>query len=175
MKAKSDYIFLGLLGISLATTIIITISSDYTLTNFHYAAIAGWLTVLILRIFLPRTGRYTVGLLLLLGVFNVLNFFLIRTASSFGIGDLSAAGIDPYLFCVLVVYYIVNKRAINRIISSIFRENDKERADKQQKLIDFYLSQFKNSTPDELERALNKIKDYPTEAQIAMQQIQARN
>lgn len=174
MKAKSDYIFLGLLGISLAATIIITISSDYALTNFHYAAITGWLITLALRIFSPHAGRYGVGLLLLLGVFNILNFFLVRTTSSFGVGSLSTGSIDPYLFCMLVTYYVINRKGINRILSHLFKGSEKEQADKQQKLIDFYINQFENSTPAQLAHAFGNIKDYPPEAQTALNQILAR-
>lgn len=163
MKAKSDYIFLGLLGAALLATILITVFSNYILTNYHYAAILCWIVVLVLRILKPRIGQYATGLIIMFGVINILNFILVRTEF--------LIGIDPYLFCLLIAYYLVNKKPIEHLLKNTIRGNGKERADQHQKMVDFYLDQFENITPAEFEKAFRNLNDYPVEAQMALKII----
>jgi hypothetical protein len=179
MKVKSDFIFIGALGILIINTITQSILFNYLLSINNYLGFAAWLLILLLRIFKSRIGRYGLGVLLILGLFNIINFTLARVFLTVGFGGVSKApietvGLNPIVLLVLIIYYFVNKKSINRILAHLFYGSQEEREREHQKKVDFYLKKFEDCDSNELDQMFNNLKDYPAEAQIALNQIRGQ-
>jgi DNA-directed RNA polymerase subunit F len=174
MKPKSDFVFISILGLLIIYTIWQSVVDDYVLNINHYLAFACWIVVLYFRIAKPRAGRYGVPLLLVLGTLNVFNFFYWRQSTTISIGEVSSPGFDVNLFLVLIAYYIVNFQSVNNLILKLFRGSDAERQEVHKKQIAFYLKKFEACNADELQKIYADLKSYPPEAQIALQQMQAK-
>jgi len=81
------------------------------------------------------------------------------------------AGTYPIIFLILIIYYVVNRKSINRILSSFIRGTGAEQEDAFQKKVAGYLKNFENSTPSELDYMYKNIKEYPPEAQEAISMV----
>jgi len=178
VKAKSDFIFLGILGALIANTIIQSVLFGYQLSINNYLGFVSWSVVWFLRITHIRFGKYGTALLLIAGSFNVINFGIGRISLSFSIGNVSnlsaeTIGLNPIILLILIAYYLVNKNSINRIVVNIFYGSAEEQQKKHQEKVNFYLKKFEGCNPVELEKVFDSINDYPQEAQIALNQIRA--
>jgi|GEM_PF-827986 len=180
MKQKTDYIFFGLIGLLIVNTIIQSQLYDYVLSINNYLGFAFWTISLFLRLRNSRTKRYPLAFLLILGTLNVLNFGIGSVTLSFSIGNISdipteRPGINPIILLVLIAYYLVNKKSINRILNNTFKGTEEEQRIEHQKTIDFYLKKFDACDEEEIKEILKNFNDYPNEAQIALRQIQSKN
>jgi hypothetical protein len=176
MKAKFDFLFLGILGLLIGNTIIHSYLFNYLLSINNYLGFGSWVIVLVLRLVNTRLGRYGTALLLILGTLNILNFGLGTVSLSFSIGNIDQiptepVGLDPVILLILIIYYFTNKKTVNRILSDIFYGNSKEQIQERQKKVEFYLEKFENYNSVEFDKILQSLKDYPIEAQIAIKEI----
>jgi hypothetical protein len=101
---------------------------------------------------------------LLLGTFNVLNFEVARIT-------INPGGFDPFLLLLLIIYYIINRRSVNRILFAFIYGDKKEIGNKHEKMVDFYFEKFKKCDTTELEQINKNFDEYPVEAQIALTKI----
>jgi len=159
------------LGIALAITINTTYNSDYVLTWHHYASLAGLLIALLLKIVYNRAGRYATAAILILGTLNIFNFQLIKTTDSFAVGSITLVAFEPYLSVLLIIYYFVNKTAINKVLRGVLRGSEKEQIDDHQKMVDFYLHKFGECTQAEFVQIFKNLNAYPEPAQEALKQL----
>jgi len=137
------------------------------------------LALLVLSFLLKRHGyrkaQIAIFFILLLFLCGLLNFKiefdnsdLTQTSFSANIGSLS---FDPVVFLLLLVYGLINKSAIKYFVSKAFYESDEEKSQKESIQTAFYYEKFTNSSNEELERCFKMYKEYPTEAQAALQRI----
>jgi hypothetical protein len=176
MKQKTDYIFFGLTGLLIASALILSQRYDYVLSINNYLAFFAWPIALFFRVY--KSKRYPLGIILLLALFNIINFGIGTISMKFGIHSsipVETPGINPIILLVVVVYYFVNKRQINNILSNFFKGTDEERREEFQKRVDFYLDKFNSCHEEELKGILENFNDYPDEAKTALRQIQASN
>lgn len=176
MRAKADFIFLGILGALIVNAIINAVVFNYQLSINNYFGFICWLLALLLRILNFRFNRYCVGCLIILGTLNILNFGIGTAVISFSVGNIydvkaDGLGLNPIILFILIVYCFVNKKVINVIISELWNGSAKEQEDARQKNINFYLKKFEHCSADELECLLKKLNDYPVEAQIAIKKL----
>ncbi|KQC01852.1 hypothetical protein [Pedobacter sp. Hv1] len=176
MKQKTDYIFFGLTGLLIASTLILSQLYGHVLTINNYLAFVAWPIALFLRMKTYQGKRYPLGIILLLALFNIINFEIGGFSMKFGINSsipIETPGINPIILLIVVAYYIINKERINHIISNFFKGTEEERSKEFQKTVDFYLHKFNACEEEELKGILKNFNDYPDEAKIALRQIQA--
>jgi hypothetical protein len=176
MKQKTDYIFFGLTGLLIASALILSQQYNYVISVNNYLAFFAWPIALFFRI--HKSKRYPLGIILLLALFNIINFGIGTVSMKFGIHSsipIETLGINPIILLISASYYIVNKRLINNILSNFFKGREEERREEFQKRVDFYLNKFSFCNEEELKEVLENFNDYPDEAKMALRQIQASN
>lgn len=178
MKAKIDYAFLGLLGLLLALLINQSVKFDYSLSLFNYLALIAWALTLAVRITKPALGRILVAWLIILATFNLFNFDTARSTFTVGFhgekSDYTTPLMNPIMFLLLVIFYIINRKSVNRKLARFFKGSPEELSAKQQKMVQFYLDRFGNLPPEEFEVIYANIHSYPDEAQEALMQLKSR-
>lgn len=168
MKGKSDYIFLGILGLCISSSIIYCLCTDYEITPYNYAAVTCLLLTLQLRILRPKAGRYAVAVLIILATLNVINFTFMRTTSSFNYSEVPFISLDPNLLLLLIIYCIVNRKTIISILSG--RRAEKRDSDYQQNY-NSHIKRFEKMTTEEFNQTMRYYDDHPPEAQAALKQL----
>lgn len=107
MKRKADFIFIGVLGLLLANTLIQFIVGNTVLTLNNYLGILFWLISIALRLTSHRYGRHVVAIMLLLGTLNLASFGIGNVSLSIGFGSLVSPGVNPILLLILIIYVFV--------------------------------------------------------------------
>jgi len=178
MKQKTDYIFFGILGLFIVITITLSSLQNFVLTINNYLAFIALPTALFLRVKLKNKRRYPLGVILMLSLFNIINFGLGTISITFGVHSsilIETPGINPIILLVVIAYYLVNKKMINIILSNFFKGTEEERRKEFQTTVDLYLKKFSSYEEAELKKILENFNDYPDEAKIALRQIQSGN
>lgn len=176
MKQKTDYIFFGLTGLLIASALILSQQYNYVISINNYLAFFAWPIAMFFRIY--KSKRYPLGVILLLALFNIINFGIGKVSMKFGIHSsipIETLGINPIILLITASYYFVNKRRIDNILSNFFKGTEEERREEFQKRVDFYLNKFSSCNEEELKGILENFNDYPDEAKMALRQIQASN
>lgn len=168
MKAKSDYVFLSILGLLIANTVYTAITDGILLDFTNYLAFGCWLVAILVKLINNRFAKYVTGTLLILGTVNICNFLAGTTWISFGF-----IKFNPTLFIILLIWYFVNKRAVDGIVSSLVKGSPQEQADKHKKAVEFYTNKFKDCSDEELQVIYADFDNYPVEAQIALNNIKS--
>ena len=176
MKAKSDYLFLSVLGLLIVNTVTQHFLNRYVLSLNNYFGFIAWGTAFILHLGRSKYRRLALGWLLILGTLNLLTFTIGKIAVS--VGPISESGtehlgINPIILVILIVYYFVNRTPINRILSRTLIGTEEEQKQKRNKQIEFYFEKFSKCEPEEFEELLQRFDDYPVEAQVALKRITA--
>lgn len=178
MKQKTDYIFFGILGLFIVITITLSLLQNFVLTINNYLAFIALPTAFFLRIKLQKRRHFPLGIILMLSLFNIINFGLGTMSMTFGVNSsipIETPSINPIILLIFVAYYLINKKTISIILSNFFKGTEDERRKEFQTTVDFYLKKFSSCEEDELKKALENFNDYPDEAKIALRQIQSGN
>ena len=173
-----DWIFLTLLGITLCLTFYRHYTNGYIISVNNVFAVfcfsGGVSTKLISR----ERGSYVVLILLLLATLNVINFTIGVSSVHFGIlgkdGDSISyqyPGIDPFFLLGLLIYWIINRKAVRQIWETLYYGSEKEQVIEVKSKVDFYYQKFKDCKEEELKQIFNMYNDYPSEAQCALRKI----
>jgi len=119
-------------------------------------------------------GQYIVLGVLIISLINILQFNIIigeeshTTHTTLNIGALS---FNAFTFLLLIFYCVINWKGVKVGIKVLFHGSESEQKEKREKLFIFYYDKFKNYTEDELSRAFGMFKEYPLEAQEALNKI----
>jgi hypothetical protein len=163
MRRKLDFLFLGVLGVIILFSVNMVVEDNYIISGYGYAGFISFLAVFILRLFTNKIGRYGLGIILIAGTLNCINFSVIRSMIPFGI--------DPLIFLITTAYFIINKNSFSKILFTIIYGNQKERGNSYQKKVDFYFEKFSKYDGTEFEKIFKDFKEYPSEAQVALNKI----
>jgi hypothetical protein len=170
-----DIVFLSILGIGVAVSIYTHLFSDFVLTLNNYAAFIFYITVIICKIIIPEKVRYAVLILLGLSVFDIINFTVeVINAKIFEIGSnwaINSLGFNVFIFLLFVVYCLFNKSLIFGVLKTVLSGSDKEIEEEKKKMINFYYDKFKNVDKSEFDNLYGNFKNYPEEAQIALDRL----
>jgi hypothetical protein len=88
---------------------------DYELTIKHYIAFGAIGVNYFTYFFLRQFYKYTLGLTITIGLFNLMTFSALQTTSSIGINSLKI-GFQPSAFWAGLLAYIINFKRINEFI-----------------------------------------------------------
>ncbi len=175
MKHKTDYIFFGLTGLLIVNTLIQSQLYGYILSVNNYLAFILWPTALILQLRF-RSWRYPLAVILLLSLFNIINFQIGGVTFKLGLDisiPIETPGVNAIMLLIVIAYYFVNRKLINNRLSIIFKGTKEERKSLYQKNVDFYIKKFSACSEQELKLILADFEAYPIEAQMALRQMQA--
>ncbi|MFA4868866.1 MAG: hypothetical protein WC623_11735 [Pedobacter sp.] len=171
MKRKADFIFIAILGLLLANALVQFIMGHILLTLNDYLGILLWLITCMLRFTNHRYGRYALGILLALGIFDIASFGLGGISFSVGFGSMKPIGFNPIVLLITVIYFLVNKTVIRQVLEMIVYPSAEEQQLKDKKQRDFYLRKFENCDDDELGIIFGNLEEYPVAAQHAIIEI----
>jgi hypothetical protein len=172
MKRKTDFVFIAILGLLLANVLVqFVMGNSFLLTINNCLAILLLLITGLLRFTNHRYGRHALAILLLLGTFDIASFGLAAVSFSVGFGSIKPIGFNPIVMFILVVYFLVNKTAIKKVIKIILLPSVEEQQLEDKKQKDFYLRKFENCSDDEMEIIVGRLKEYPLAAQYAIIEI----
>ncbi len=97
------------------TVVIAGTTYDYELTIKNYVAFGAISVNFFTYFFLRQFYKYTLGLTIAIGLFNLITFSALQTTSSFGINSLKI-GFQPSAFWAGLLAYIINFKRINEFI-----------------------------------------------------------
>ncbi|MEN0054297.1 MAG: hypothetical protein AAGC65_11535 [Mucilaginibacter sp.] len=169
-KKSVDTAFLIFLGLLLSTTVFRHFDGNYVLSINNYLAFIFWMVVIVFKIVKPEKSYYLVPILLVLSVFNIINFTIevFRFGISIGKSEQFEGFYINFLAVIeLIIYSFINKR----FIINIFKSSDKEKEDDYNKMMGFYYKKFKAINTEEFNSIFTDIKNYPLEAQAALNKI----
>ncbi len=180
-KAKySDIIYLLFFAWLIGVTIVNYLTYNYTISINAYAGFLGWIIVIILKFRDNIKAQYGVLTLLILSVFNIICFssesMSFGSANTFWIGSLyfNYPGIDPFILLIALIYLSINWKFIKPLYQRIFTPSDEEFINEYTRKVDFYYNKFSSYNNVEFSTVLSDIKDYPVEAQEAINKIAAQ-
>jgi hypothetical protein len=108
---------------------------DYELTTKHYIAFGVVAINFLIYFFLRQFYKYTLGLTVLVGLFNLIIFSALETTLGFSLNSLKV-GFQPTAFLAGLLAYILNFKRVNSfIIDSIATERTPEEIEKNQQAI----------------------------------------
>lgn len=168
-----DYIFLTIIGLLIANTIFRYIQNNFALSINNYLGFVSWFGVILIRGFSSKVKIYGVWVLLILSSVNILNFTIETTKATFGIGDegFHSFAINPVCFFLLISYCVLKRKSLLKVTSKILLDTEQEREEKQKRKVDFYYRKFNACEAEELNGIYKSLKEYPEEAQIALNMI----
>jgi hypothetical protein len=148
-------------------------SYDFELTVKHYGAFLAtamsWISFFKFR----RLFKYVLGLTLLLGLINLINFTALQTIS-FIAYDKHQLGLQPTIFWISILTYIINFKRANEILYDIFgptpEQANKNAQTRQQEQIDKFKDRYSKFSDDQLNAILTENKFVP-EALEAVRQL----
>ncbi|MDI9862341.1 hypothetical protein [Flectobacillus roseus] len=97
------------------TVVITSTTYDYVLTIKHYIAFVAIGVNFFTYFFLRQFYKYTLGLTIAIGLFNLMTFSALQTTSIIGINSLKI-GFQPSAFWAGLLAYIINFKRINEFI-----------------------------------------------------------
>ena len=165
------------LGLFIIITIAQALLQNLVLTINNYLAFIALPTALFLRFKLQKRKRFPLGIILLLSLFNIINFGG-TISMTFGVNSsipIETPSINPIILLIVIAYYLVNKKTIGITLSNFFKGTEEEKRKEFQNTVDLYFKKFNSFDEEELKKALENFNDYPDEAKIALRQIQSGN
>jgi hypothetical protein len=165
-KPRIDVIFLGLLGVLLASTFIQAFLFSYVIDWHHYAALLALLVVVVLHFSNSRFKRHGTLLLLGLGSISILNFTTYKVTVGFRIGVVSLV-VDLLFSVLFLIYVIIHRQAV--VI--FFKGTEQEVLDERNGKIEHYRKIFSKCSTEELQKIKRNISEYPEEARAVLNEL----
>jgi hypothetical protein len=112
------------------------------------------------------------GLALVVGTFNALQFTHSDIFVSFSIGGLTFLGFQPISFLALILLVILDIKGARIFLSKIIPEKSKtEIEDDKNRLIEKYKSKFKDYSKDKLQSIIDSPNSFQDAAMIAAKEL----
>lgn len=178
-KAKySDIVFLLFFGWLIGVTIFNHFNYSYVIPANNYAGFICWLLVISFKLKKYFKAEYGVLILLLLSTVNIISFttatiFLGSSFSGFWFQGIYFAypGINPLVILLSIIYYVVNWKFVNLLYKRLFNLSDEEFVKDYNRKVSFYYEKFSKYTVDDFNVVISDFKEYPLEAQEAINKI----
>jgi hypothetical protein len=176
-KTYLDFIFLGLIGLLICLSIFRYFNDNFLLTVNTYLGFLSWLVVVIIKLRYPDKSKFYLAGLLILSTLNIISF----TAEywTFGSNNLieyngiyfSFLSLNPLSFLLFIIYAIFNGYTIKDLFNRLLKKSEVEVEEEYEKLLKFYYEKFVSCSVEELEGINRNFKDYPMEAQKAIEMV----
>jgi len=176
-KQRDSYASIGAtlaLFILVARILFIDFTERYAISVDDILAVA--LLIFGIRLLLTQSpaGQYIILAAILLSLANILQFNIIignESHTTHTTISLNGLSFNAFSGLLLVFYFFINWKAVKVDVKLLARGSESEQKKEREKLLEFYSDKFKNCSEDELKSALKMFKDYPLEAQQALEKI----
>jgi hypothetical protein len=150
---------------------------DFELTTRHYGAflaiIVTWVSFFTLR----HLFKYVLTLTLLFGLINLINFTALQTMSFIAFDELKL-GLQPTIFLISILTYIINFKRANELLYDIFgptpEQANKNAQRRQTEQIDKFKDRYSKFSDEQLNAILTENKFVPEALQAARQLLTER-
>jgi hypothetical protein len=166
-----------LLFILVGRVLFIDLTENFTVSIDDILALILLIFSMRLLVTQSAKGQYIVLGVLIISLINILQFNIVigeerhtTTHTALSIGALS---FNAFTFLLLIFYCVINWKGVKTAIKVLLRGSESEQKEKREKLLVFYYDKFKNCTEDELLVAFGMFKNYPLEAQEALNKIKS--
>ena len=150
---------------------------DFELTTRHYGAFLAIIINWISYFFGRRLFKYVLTLTLLLGLINLINFTALLTMS-FIAYDKHQLGLQPTIFWISILTYIINFKRANEILYKFFgptpEQADKNARRRQTEQIDKFKDRYSKYSDEQLNIILTENKFVPDALQAVRQLLNER-
>lgn len=145
----------------------------FILTIKHYLGFTILIINYLVYFYSRKQFKIIIGVTLILGLFNLINFTASEISTYIGIGSLKI-GCQPYFFLICFVTYISNRKAVNNLIGELFGPTPEKAIQKQEKYetetIQRFIDKYQSYSNEQLENILTD-KRYVSEALEASKRI----
>ena len=171
-------LLLTILTIITLTTFVIGEISNNTdngiiLTLKHYLGFTTLIINYLIYSYLRKHFKIIVGITLVLGLFNLINFNASQISTFISIGSLKI-GCQPYIFIICFVTYISNRKSVNNLLRELFGPTPEQAIQRQEKYetetIQKFIDKYQSYSNEQLESILTD-KRYVNEALVASKRI----
>lgn len=170
---SKEFLIILLLYFLVFISILVISFSDYTFSYKIYLGIISLIITSVLYFLNKKVYKIGLGIILVLGVINFIEFFFLSLGFSFGIIDVISISINPLILILLIAYYFIFKDFVLTVIGPSTKEKIKmEKAnEKNQEILDeHYKEVYALKSTSELEKILIDTK-YTIEAKKAAKDI----
>jgi hypothetical protein len=147
----------------------------YVLSINNYIAVILWAVVVLSKVIKFEKEYFGVFILLFLAITGLINFSVVTVNADNYHSDsgilYSGLGFNIFFVVPLLVYCYINRNIVARLVKTILKGSEQERLAKKNKLIDFYYNKFSDCDKTELDGLMVRFKDYPYEAQVALDRV----
>jgi hypothetical protein len=168
-KKLIELLILGFLSVSILFTIVYTSLTEYTVGNKFYIGAVSVALVVALRFFNERISNYLLGLILIVGTFNLISISFIDISFGFYINTIGIK-VNFFLLFVFLFYLTVNGKELSTLFGDKELTEEEKKADAE-KLIEMYITQHSNKSNDELQIIVDNPDEYVNSAVIAAKRI----
>lgn len=148
------------------------IKYEFTLSTEHYIAFGLVFMNLLIYFFIRKFYKYTLGLTIAVGLFNIVTFSAIRTTTSFGVGSL-AVSFQLEAFWVGLLPYIINFKKVNEYVIDNLTTKSRTEEQKNTQKIEFaervkkFKHNYENYSTENLTEIVTKNKYVPEALEAA--------
>lgn len=165
MKKPIELIVLVILFASLIFSLIYTSLTDYVVGLKFYIGLGGTILALLIRYRFLKLGSLLLGLILLAGTFNLIEYSHISySISIFGIA------FNPFVLILFLFFLIDNRDEINNLLGSD-ELSDSDKQNILDKEVDSYKTQFAQKTKSELKEIVDNPDGYTAAAILASKKL----
>ena len=161
------------------TVVMAGITYDYELTIKHYIAFGAIGVNFFTYFFLRQFYKYTLGLTIVIGLFNLMTFSALQTKSLIGINSLKI-GFQPSAFWAGLLAYIINFKRINEfILDNLVTKQTPEEQERIEKVrfaeeVEKFKGKYKNYSAETLTEIITANKYVPEALEAARQLLNER-
>lgn len=161
------------------TVVITGTTYDYDLTIKHYIAFGAIGVNFFTYFFLRQFYKYTLGLTIAIGLFNLMTFSALQTTSIIGINSLKI-GFQPSAFWAGLLAYIINFKRINEfILDNLVTKQTPEEQERIEKVrfaeeVEKFKGKYKSYSAETLTKIITANKYVPEALEAARQLLNER-
>ncbi|MFY7732087.1 MAG: hypothetical protein ACOVSR_01300 [Bacteroidia bacterium] len=161
------------------TVVMAGITYDYELTIKHFIAFGAIGVNFFTYFFLRQFYKYTLGLTIAIGLFNLMTFSALQTKSIIGINSLKI-GFQPSAFWAGLLAYIINFKRINEfILDNLVTKQTPEEQERIEKVrfaeeVEKFKGKYKNYSAETLTEIITANKYVPEALEAARQLLNER-
>lgn len=154
IKKYNDLIILAIIWIVSVYSVIVAIVTPYDVLIRNYIGYALLIGISILRFFKIKWFKTILGILLVIGSFNVIQFTYATVTFVFTWTPMghrfSSFGIQPLSISLLIVLIVLNFSDFMRLINSLFSEDPENVGERQKRIAEKHYNELKNEKNEKL-------------------------
>jgi hypothetical protein len=175
IKKYNDLIILSIIWIVSIYSLISVIANSYEIGIQNYIGYALLIGISVLRFFKVKRFKTILGILLVFGSINAIQFTYSTITFVFTWTPLghkfSSFGIQPLSILLLILFVILNFSDFMRLVTDLFTEDPKIAVDRQKRITEKHYDELKNEKNAKLQDIIDNKNMYQIEYVKAAQRL----